>query len=361
MNPSEKLMEDAREEYARKGVLRQEYHKGYEAGKRARTPEQWQLDMERMEVARRVDAVTLDNGSHGNLSAIASAIYEPRFGWTSGACAMLRDKLVRLLGGAHERDCRGGRDDTGAPRPDNSDGEQAEEVNLLSGDEPNLTEIAETINLGNESDSELMENGENHKIATITDELREWIERQDNNIKEDQYWILPPYDERELLAELAAIADRIDARHYMTSIVAEASTSDEWTAMSEYDKVRRQRDELRAKLDELRGHSRTYPKSGDGMSITDELREFVGTFSKRLSISVAEVNAIADRIDEQFDRICQQQEAVLQSTIDDMCDELSGLEENNAELTANNDELTAKCGELQAKLDKIAGVLDGRD
>ena len=48
--------------------------------------------------------------------------------------------------------------------------------------------------------------------------------------------------------------------------------------------------------------------------------------------------AIADRIDEQFARVCEQHEAVLQQTIDEMAYERD---------------------ELQAKLDAIREVLDG--
>ena len=44
-------------------------------------------------------ALTLDGGSHENLSAICDVLYggEPDFGWTKGACEWLRDALVGLL------------------------------------------------------------------------------------------------------------------------------------------------------------------------------------------------------------------------------------------------------------------------
>ena len=58
-------------------------------------------------------------------------------------------------------------------------------------------------------------------------------------------------------------------------------------------------------------------------SITDELREWASDrHCKGMShTDVLNIRLIADRIDEQFDRICKQQEAVLQSTIDGMVDD----------------------------------------
>lgn len=54
-------------------------------------------------------------------------------------------------------------------------------------------------------------------------------------------------------------------------------------------------------------------------SITDELRKWAD--GDVWSCKWEEFKAIADRIDEQFDRICQQQEAVLQSIIDEVIEE----------------------------------------
>ena len=57
-----------------------------------------------------------------------------------------------------------------------------------------------------------------------------------------------------------------------------------------------------------------------GVSITDELRKWASDrHCKGIShTDVLNIGLIADRIDEQFDRICQQQEAVLQEAIDGM-------------------------------------------
>lgn len=59
---------------------------------------------DREEAIERLAEVQLDGGAYAdsfaNLSAVCKAIYDPPFGWTLGACATLRDKLVDLLGAA---------------------------------------------------------------------------------------------------------------------------------------------------------------------------------------------------------------------------------------------------------------------
>lgn len=77
-----------------------EYHRGYEDGKAARDADQWQLELQRKIVAerlRKVDPSEL-HGSHEMLSAICKAVQEVT-GWTVGACELLRDRLIHLLGG----------------------------------------------------------------------------------------------------------------------------------------------------------------------------------------------------------------------------------------------------------------------
>lgn len=77
-----------------------EYARGYADGARS-------LDAERAVIVSRLRGLSLDGGSHENLSQIAGAIWHSDFGWTSGACVVLRDKLVELLGGAYLRDTDG--------------------------------------------------------------------------------------------------------------------------------------------------------------------------------------------------------------------------------------------------------------
>ena len=127
-------------------------------------------------------------------------------------------------------------------------------------------------------------------------------------------------------------------------------------------------------MDEESDADGTSPNDVPTPSITNELRAWAHGLSDPWKLSVEEpLLAIADRIDEQFDRICWQQEKVLQQTIDEMVDERDELQVECDRLTAALDELHAdpandvicrlerERDELQAKLDKIMGVLDGRD
>lgn len=94
----------------------------------------------------------------------------------------------------------------------------------------------------------------------------------------------------------------------------------------------------------------TCPNDGLMVSITDELREWAKSGVR--SMKWDEFNAIADRIDEQFDRICQQQEAVLQSTIDEVVEERDHWRQQATDLMNRADAMEQQCDELQAKLDE---------
>lgn len=97
--------------------------------------------------------------------------------------------------------------------------------------------------------------------------------------------------------------------------------------------------------------------------ITDELRELppvgrvtcngmeLDTPEEYIVTTRRQINDIADRIDAQFDRICTQQEAVLQSTIERMADE---------NLTAKDecDHWKREASELRAKLDAITEAVE---
>lgn len=91
----------------------------------------------------------------------------------------------------------------------------------------------------------------------------------------------------------------------------------------------------------------TCPNDVRASSITDELREWASDrHCKGMShTDVLNIGLIADRIDEQFDRICQQQEAVLQETIDEMAGE-------NLTAKDERDHWKREASELQAKLDE---------
>lgn len=78
-----------------------EYHRGYVDGRASRDASDWSLAMQRDEVVRRLQNthIGLGGDSFSDLSAIAACVISPSFGWTAGACEMLRCELIRLLGG----------------------------------------------------------------------------------------------------------------------------------------------------------------------------------------------------------------------------------------------------------------------
>jgi GTP cyclohydrolase I len=107
------------------------------------------------------------------------------------------------------------------------------------------------------------------------------------------------------------------------------------------------------------------PESEDGgeVTITDELRKWIKSLytpnSDKLKL---EGLRIVDRIDEQFDRICTQQETVLQQTIDEMVTELDSARAKNRRLSKKWREkceaLKAENAELQEKNRHLAQKCD---
>lgn len=125
--------------------------------------------------------------------------------------------------------------------------------------------------------------------------------------------------------------------------------------------------DCRHESEKVDGQSRTCPESGldvsesdDGASITSELREYVCIYETTTTVYTTmppqteerptyrgqRLLAIADRIDEQFARICEQQEKVFQDTISEIQDEIERQR-------GVRDELQVKLDESQAKLDEF--------
>jgi hypothetical protein len=108
----------------------------------------------------------------------------------------------------------------------------------------------------------------------------------------------------------------------------------------------------------------TCPNDDPTPSITDELRKWASDrHCKGMShTDVLNIGLIADRIDEQFGRICQQQDAVLQETIDSMCEEQDRLQKRlrTAELGC---EANHRLAEANARwCDELVDLLrDARD
>lgn len=69
--------------------------------------EKKELQAKRVEIVKRLDALDLsvyEGSSHGRLSVICEVVSEPNCGWTLGACEVLRERLIYLLGGDGDGD-----------------------------------------------------------------------------------------------------------------------------------------------------------------------------------------------------------------------------------------------------------------
>ena len=265
-------------EHEMEQLRRSRFREGYEAGQRS-------MDAERYAVALRLKHLPLDEDSHGNLSQIARAVWHSDFGWTRGACEALRDELVRLLGGVHD-------------------------------------ETAPTAATCGSCDADC-DCGNQQPKAVAYDVLGN--------------------ERHKAVCELRSISDSYmttgDAAQFVCDI-ANAINAEGCDSETIYKG-------LRDRLIHLLGGNTeplpnftepNLPKSaeivkpesadgGENCRITDELREWMDL------VLTADDQAwdIADRIDAQFKRICWQQEAVLQHTIDTMVDERDELQRELSE------------------------------
>jgi len=275
-----------------------EYHRGFEDGRAIRDADQWQLERERKAVAERLQAVKPSElcGSHESLSAICKAIQEPVMGWTMDACESLRDRLIYLLGG-------------------------------------------KSTNNGAETSAKVIQNGEKYQLATdvlgnerhkVVCRLRGFEPRNGGKPTEEASKLIRCIIGRED-CHVACGNDLEEARDRLIALLG---TQD---APNATDFARNQQNGPKSgkKQPEMQ---RDESKSRDSLqevqspSITDELRDYLDKNGQEYeSFGGAEVATIkggttplyeiADRIDEQFERICSQHESVLQQTIGDTVDE----------------------------------------
>ena len=87
-------------ERERELISEREYDRGYQNGRCSAKPFVWDLDQNRSYVAKALEKIEFDCGedSHSRLSKIASAIHNPRHGWTIGECRQLIRQLRILMG-----------------------------------------------------------------------------------------------------------------------------------------------------------------------------------------------------------------------------------------------------------------------
>lgn len=189
-------------------TAQQQYDRGFNAG-------QHSMDAEHRAVAMRLRALSLDGGSHENLSQIACAVYHSDFGWTKGACASLRDELVRLMGGVSDDICDSQCGGACAAGDGDCAGEQVEVT------DERLADDCAADSRGGDGGGGVHMAG----VSIITDELREWMSTV---LTSDDYaW---------------SIADRIDERARLGAIKAD-------TYRFYANQMREERDELQSKLD----------------------------------------------------------------------------------------------------------------
>lgn len=357
----ERLLSDLQAAHDReiRDTAQQEYHRGFEDGRHY-------MDAEHRAVAMQLRGLRFDGGSHENLSQIARAVYHSDWGWTQGACAALRDELVRLMGGVS--------DDTAEPMTTDEFIKYVEEdTRRLKGD--GAMEVGDdtcacagggacAADCGRDSGEQEVSDG--GTADDSADDSRGGYRglsiHLDGLTGYDVLW----NERQKAVCELRYIRDCLkgdstcNSLNIANAIGAKLDVGDHLHESICDRLIHLLGGDQPSGIDVLRAMDE---REAEGR-ITDELREFVGTFSKRLSISVAEVNAIADRIDEQFDRICWQHEAVLQETIDEMAGEIDkmrkevielrnqrhDLQVERGDLVYERDELKEKCAELSAEL-----------
>lgn len=246
--------------------LAAEYDRGYTDGKKAKSADEWRLARDREDVVRRLREIKLDGGSHANLSEICKCVYHTDE-WTPSACVGLRDELISLLGGDTDQHAFVGYDVLGNERH-----KAVCELRKLK------------LGVGSLANNQIC----------IADAIGAEFNEGDNFSKVMQARLI------HLLGG--------DERNFST---AENNTR----VLMPWDNP-----------------AETSKDASDHVSlntrITSELRDAIQPCMDDdwLTIERAAFDAIADRIDAQFSRICEQQESVLQAAIGQMCDERDKLQ-----------------------------------
>ena len=383
-----------------------EYHRGYLAGQKSK-------DADHAAVAMRLQRLSFDGGSHESLNKIAYAIYPCATGWTFESCEGLRDRIIDLLGGVHDGvpdcvPCRACGDDCHCGDGQRSEDVSADDtVSCVRADVPAVDGVADSSftqvtydELGNERHKAICE------LRNVPDD----IGKSELTYQETEDMIYAALGvKKELLGYykgLDALRDRLIyllggdepySNHTRTILEPNLPKSAE---------IIKSGDEFEDKLME----------SGENHQIeatfTDELRKFKGRINAVLAPEMvlalrAEINCIADRIDEQERKLRKQRDGfkramvaaqdLLEKRMDERdelreevkslkraagrdADQMEALSAALDDMTMERDELQAKlrtaelgcdanhrlaeanakwCGELQAKLDAIREALDG--
>ena len=299
-NGSYAYMRKVREEHLTELERGKEFERGYRAGRRA-------MDAKRQAIALKLRGLDLTGSSHENLSRIAYAIYPCATGWTPESCEGLRDKLVRLLGGVNERETTF----TTCDALDNERHKAICELRKMTIDSHyygNYQRIALAIGVTYDGERFASECVRDRLIHLLGGDVCEGgdhgdcAERRRAGAAGGDTDMDEPSEIRAISNEISDLLSEMDAESDTDGTCPNDVPTPSIT------------DELR-EMDN--GHSRTCPKSDEevsesapSMSITDELREFKGHINAELTPEMvlalrAEINCIADRIDEQLKTIRQ--------------------------------------------------------
>lgn len=258
-------------------LRRSRFREGYEAGRRSMDAEHYQLKL-------RLQRLKFGDGSHENLSRLAYAIYPCPTGWGKESCEGLRDKLIDLLGGVHDEPAQ-------IPA---SGGACDADCDCGHGDEASVA----YDELGNERRKAVCE-------------LRNVQMNTGNAVKKLAIALGVKWNPDNAQKSIALLQSRLI--HLLGG--------DEPLPNSSKPNLTKSAETAKPESDD----------GGENCRITDELRAYSRESVKRddyMGGLTFDLDRIADRIDEQFKRICWQQEAVLQHTIDTMVDERDKLVDN---------------------------------
>lgn len=273
--------------------MREQYARGYEDGRRS-------MDAKHYAVALKLQDLTFDGSSHDNLSKIAYAVYPCATGWTCESSKGLRDELVRLLGGVG--------------KPSGSFAKSADfgKSESVGKDEVGKSDqIQQTVTMYDVLDNE------RHKAVC---RLREW-EPDEDGMPRRELW------EAVMGEELPTMPLKSDAELdiIMRDRLIHLLGGDEPTVMEYIQRIVREHDrrcldvkpsgaELsQASVDAMsrradQSHESSPMRQENETGITEELREKIHEKVNQELYVVVEADdlyAIADRIDEQFARVCE--------------------------------------------------------
>lgn len=306
------------------------------------------------EIIERLRSLDLSGGSHSRLSAIASCFLEPAFGWTRGACETLRDKLIETM------ESKYGNDDN-----DNSDDCNCNHHRCYQ------RQVSYDV-LGNERQKavcELRQVPDARTSGNIYDKTVELIYAALGLDCEIAGTFEGLNDLRDRLIHLLGGDQPTLSDLYGTWQDGEKSESRSAESVPEMTKI--------AEIGELdehvsqQSHGSSSMRQENETRITDELRNYLGKNGQEYeNFSGNTIGAIrggttpmyeiADRIDDQLDRICEQQEKVLRQTIDEITDELDSVRAKNRRLTQHIAQMQGgskkwreKCEALTAERDEL--------